>query len=194
MKIDHLIPDVQVHLPECPKALIRSVLKKAVVAELKATDLWVYSLPVITVTKGKSIYPLDIPCGTGIKRLSCSRLGDNNIALAESCGGTGVRDIGDGEVELIPVPVKSSLLRLKVVLSLLSLDSLEFVPDNFIDDDSILVEFALWKLMLIPHREWSDSQMAIYHKSEYLRGSQEVRTLLDVKKSIANPMVKMRAF
>lgn len=183
MTQDDLIDQIQLDVPDAPRATVADQIKRMARDLCDEADAWTQTG--IIVVAAKSGYPQLITAEG--EPLRIVELKDNGRAM------TAGRDFVQptpSTVELLRTTTKDSLTGRLALRPTLSDD----VPDALITDwHNTLADGVLWRLFLMP-QPWRNPELASYHQRRWMSGLSDAKRRATHGYARGGARVKMRPF
>lgn len=165
-----LYQDILPHVPGCPEPLVEDAVKRVTVKFCRDSHSWKEQINDLYLIEGVDRYEIGIPEESELLEI-CELYFKNDTPLLDwpSINVFGLISFDR------PVKPKEHPLVVKVVL-VPSKDATG-VPDKIGDHyREALIHGAIGILQEIPAKDWSNPQLAMYHKGEYQNGISEARS------------------
>jgi len=193
--LSELLPDVHIEAPNCHVGLIRKQLQATVRHFCKETYYWQHDLPAITLlpfngqAPGTYLYELDIPEGSeilGVKELlyeqrpmamkSTQWLDEEFPNWREQTGDPRYYlMLSDRRVRFVPASDEVQPIAVTGTVILQPSRKAEDFGDDLLQYDQGLVHGALFRLLAMANKPWSDPQRAQVCQIEYVEAISQAK-------------------
>lgn len=184
MTQDDLIDQIQLDIPDAPRATVADQIQRMARELCDAGDAWVYTG--IVVVGAKSGYPqLLVP--ENAEPLRIAALSDNGHPMVSG------RDF------VQPTPATVELLRKTTKDSLTGKLALRPVPGAAVPEavlthwHAVIADGVLWRLFLMP-QPWRNPELATYYQRQFRAGTTEAKQRATHGYARGGARVKMRPF
>lgn len=183
MTQDELIDQIQLDIPDAPRATVADQIKRMARELCSEANTWVYDG--IVVVAAKSGYPQLVPVDG--EPLRIIELKDNDQAMV---AGRDFTQPTASTVELLRNTSKDTLTGKLAMRPTMADD----VPDSLLTDwyDTIS-NGTLWRLYLMP-QPWKNPELATYYQRQYRSGVADAKRLANFGHQRGGARVKMRRF
>lgn len=168
---------VQPHLPGCPEIVMREHLRDAAIDFCERSEVWRYEFGPVYTTAGLTTYELGAPRYSAVENIVYMFADDSKLVRvsdlqyhpspnAESGCPTAFAVYQDTQVRLYPAPDAEYALAGVCVLK--PTTSAPGVEDFLYEAHARTIACgALASLTAIPHKEWTNLEMAAYYKAKF---------------------------
>ena len=172
MKWSDLFSRVMPHVPGCPEIMVEDALRDAAIKFCRDSHLWREQIMDLYLSPGIHRYALDLPEQTEVTALisACQRKPGSRYGEAVHPDINVFRMV---RFRTLPDPDKGPI-ELHVVLQP-TRDADGMLDAIGLDYDQALIHGALERLVVIPGKDWSNPNMAPYHREKYLESLTEAR-------------------
>lgn len=177
-KLDDFVPLVQPHLSGCPALAVRNAIAQTLSVLCSDTDLWTYEHDDLLLIEGFNTYELSPPAGMIVNRLLSVAIdgfelkGNSLNTFSESTGKPSAYFHNEpNEVVFNKKPDKQYWVKIRCsVIPSPSLPATTDIPDKIFNQWHEVIEHgALYRLMVMPGRTWTDGPAASHHLGEFNR-------------------------
>jgi hypothetical protein len=178
-------PYVQPHLPGCPDIVIETHLQEAASEFCAKSEVWRYDIDKDFTSKNTSDYEIEVPTGAVLEDVlvlylngqALKRVSDRHFDLPNTVSAsrpTAFTIYQDTQVRLYPTPDgKYDFEGSAVIKPSLSASGVE----DFIFEahGRSIACGAIYRLALIPGKEWTNPELGAYYKAEFHRHISEAK-------------------
>lgn len=188
VKLEAFLPDVLIHVLECPEPVLLQALRNAVGEFCTETLIW----NELTDEETVSSWPYDVSVGgdSRLVRIVEVFVDDEPVdPLPADQGGSLTWQTDQGQVEYYTTEGKDQLWLIKQPVSDVSLrlrlaykpsPTATSVPSSLLDDWSEEISAgALARVMAIPNRPWSNPQLALFYGNVFDSGVRDAKAEVD---------------
>jgi hypothetical protein len=181
-----LLPDILPMVPGCPDTLIKNNVRAAVIELCERSSVYQLELDPLTTVGNIYEYDLEAPSGTTVQKiLWVTHAGKDVEPLTSTLleqripkwrEGNGVPEYyvqqGSSLVWLVPIPTATSVSS-TIVRAVLKPTHTSTACDDGVMNDyrDTIINGALFRLLRIPNKEWSDLQGASVYGSLFNEGT-----------------------
>jgi hypothetical protein len=176
---DNFFPYVQPHVPGCPEIIIQTHLQEAAAEYIARSELWRFDIDSDFTSKNTSDYEIDVPTdavleniltlfvnGTPVNRVTDRHFHISNTA--DTSAPTSFSIYQDSQIRFFPTPDRKYTFEgvgvLKPSLSATGVEDFIFETHG-----RSIACGAIWRLTIIPGKEWSNPELAMYYKTEFYK-------------------------
>ncbi|WP_328186901.1 hypothetical protein [Marinobacter sp. OP 3.4] len=172
MKWSDLFSRVMPHVPGCPEMMVEDALRDTAIKFCRDSHLWREQIMDLYLSPGIHRYELDLPEQTEVAALICAWQRKPGSEHKEAVH-PDINVFRMVRFDTLPDPDKGPI-ELHVVLQP-TLDADGMLDAIGLDYDQALIHGALERLVIIPGKDWSNPNMATYHRSKYLESLTDAR-------------------
>ena len=174
---DNFFPYVQPHVPGCPEIIIQTHLQEAAAEYIARSELWRFDIDSDFTSKNTSDYEIDVPTGAVLENIltlfvngtPANRVTDRHFHVsntADNSAPTSFSIYQDNQIRFFPTPDRKYTFEgvgvLKPSLSATGVEDFIFETHG-----RSIACGAIWRLTIIPGKEWSNPELAMYYKNEF---------------------------
>ena len=176
---DNFFPYVQPHVPGCPEIIIQTHLQEAAAEYIARSELWRFDIESDFTSKNTSDYEIDVPTGAVLENIltlfvngtPANRVTDRHFHVsntADNSAPTSFSIYQDNQIRFFPTPDRKYTFEgvgvLKPSLSATGVEDFIFETHG-----RSIACGAIWRLTIIPGKEWSNPEVAMYYKNEFYK-------------------------
>lgn len=187
------LPEVLPDVPGCPNVMAINAVRNAAIEFCEKSLIWRYDFAgKIALVAAQATYPLTSPAGSNVAMITRLGFWPTGATKAKEVTGpvghdeldriregwreetnVGVNSIetftADGNnVRVVPIPVANQADAVSVSAALKPTRASTDGPDMLYDDWlEWIAHGAKWKLMATPKKDWTDLELATYHKNQF---------------------------
>lgn len=173
------LPYVQPHVPGCPQVVIDTHLQEAAAEFIGGSELWRFDIESDFTSKNTSDYEIDVPSGAVLENVlslfvdgsAAKRVTDRHFQssnTAENSAPSSFSIYQDNQIRFFPTPDRKYTFEgvgvLKPSLSATGVEDFIFETHG-----RSIACGAIWRLTIIPGKEWSNPEVAMYYKTEFYK-------------------------
>lgn len=196
-QISDLVPDVMLYTPGAPDILVEQKILDAAIEFCNLSGYWQQELDPFETIATNDNYDIDTPSDSVIRHiLSLSVNGltiypSKTVELDRRSQGWRTRTgppkrfVMKSMTELMLTPIPDAVYPVTAFASLRPSKDATEIPDILIDfKREEIVAGAIFKLLTIPGRQWTDMQTAGFYRQQFYRGVKQAR--IDANKQYSN--------
>jgi len=176
---DNFFPYVQPHVPGCPEIVIQTHLQEAAAEYIARSELWRFDIESDFTSKNTSDYEIDVPNGAVLENVldlyvdgsPARRVSDRHFSLSNTRDNSTPSYFTiyqDNQIRFFPTPDRKYTFEgvgvLKPSLSATGVEDFIFETHG-----RSIACGAIWRLTIIPGKEWSNPELAMYYKTEFYK-------------------------
>ena len=176
---ENFFPYVQPHVPGCPEIVIQTHLQEAAAEYISRSELWRFDIESDFTSKSTAEYEIDVPTGAVLENILAlfvdgspvQRVTDRHYHVSntsERSAPCRYSLFQDNQIKFYPTPdAKYTFEGVGVLKPSLSATGVEdFI---FETHGRSIACGAIWRLTIIPGKEWSNPELAMYYKTEFYK-------------------------
>ena len=172
-------PYIQPYLPGCPEIVIEAHLQEAAAEFIGRSELWRFDIESDFTSKSTSDYEIDVPPGAVLENILAlyvdgapiKRVTDRHFHASntqENSAPSAYTIYQDNQIKFYPTPDRKYTFEgvgtLKPALSATGVEDFIFETHG-----RSIACGAIWRLAIIPGKEWSNPETAMYYKTEFYK-------------------------
>jgi len=176
---DNFFPYVQPHVPGCPEIVIQTHLQEAAAEYIARSELWRFDIESDFTSKNTSDYEIDVPTGAVLENIltlfvngaATKRVTDRHFQVSNTADNSAPSSFSiyqDNQIRFFPTPDRKYTFEgvgvLKPSLSATGVEDFIFETHG-----RSIACGAIWRLTVIPGKEWSNPELAMYYKTEFYK-------------------------
>lgn len=173
------LPYVQPHVPGCPQVVIDTHLQEAAAEFIGRSELWRFDIESDFTSKNTSDYEIDVPSGAVLENVlslfvdgsAAKRVTDRHYQSSNTTENSAPSSFSiyqDNQIRFFPTPDRKYTFEgvgvLKPSLSATGVEDFIFETHG-----RSIACGAIWRLTIIPGKEWSNPEVAMYYKTEFYK-------------------------
>ena len=175
----NFLPYVQPHVPGCPEIVVNTHLQEAAAEFIGRSELWRFDIESDFTSKNTSDYEIDVPNGAVLENIltlfvdgsAAKRVTDRHYQASNTTENSAPSSFSiyqDNQIRFFPTPDRKYTFEgvgvLKPSLSATGVEDFIFETHG-----RSIACGAIWRLAIIPGKEWSNPEVAMYYKSEFYK-------------------------
>jgi hypothetical protein len=175
----NFLPYVQPHVPGCPEIVVNTHLQEAAAEFIGRSELWRFDIESDFTSKNTSDYEIDVPNGAVLENIltlfvdgsAAKRVSDRHYQASNTNANSAPSSFSiyqDNQIRFFPTPDRKYTFEgvgvLKPSLSATGVEDFIFETHG-----RSIACGAIWRLAIIPGKEWSNPEVAMYYKSEFYK-------------------------
>lgn len=189
MFISDLALKLRLNAREAPAPTLERLIRESAREFFAKSRVWRQTFSG-AITAGTEAYDLNLSAGSLALTINYAKLRENGSeltylkdaakayhsyeALTDASIPEAISLVDDNTFQLYPVPSADDTVELRVVLSITR--SATEIDDEVVEEfEDPIVDGALARLYEIPNETWSNLQLAGYHRTKFLRATEEAR-------------------
>jgi len=175
----NFLPYVQPHVPGCPEIVVNTHLQEAAAEFIGRSELWRFDIESDFTSKNTSDYEIDVPNGAVLENIltlfvngsAAKRVSDRHYQVSNTNTNSAPSAFSiyqDNQIRFFPTPDRKYTFEgvgvLKPSLSATGVEDFIFETHG-----RSIACGAIWRLAIIPGKEWSNPEVAMYYKSEFYK-------------------------
>ena len=178
-------PYIQPILPGCPEIIIETHLQEAAAEFCAVSQIWRYDIDKDYTSKNTADYEIEVPTKAVLEDIlvlfvdgqAATRVSDKHFALPSITGNgrpSSYSIYQDSQIRFYPTPdTKHEFEGVGVLKPSLAATGVEdFIYETH---GRSIVCGAIYRLALIPGKEWSNPELAVYYKSEFYKHATDAK-------------------
>lgn len=195
--ISDLLPDVMLYVSGCPEILAEQKIRDAAIEFCNLSGYWQERLDSFETEADKDIYDIDGPTDSVIRHILTMTVNDEVIEpskvvdLDRRSQGWRTRTdkprryILNSPTELMLTPIPDDIYTISMYASLRPSNDATEIPDLLLAfQREVIAAGAIFKLMTIPDRQWTNMASAALFRQQFYRGVKQAR--IDSNKQYSN--------
>lgn len=188
--LDAFFPDVLVEVPGCPLPMVKHHVRRSIIEFCERTRRLTYTCPSINSVADTSTYSIAPPADHEVHEIISVR--HNNIPVnpvgedwlnanlsnwqsKKSKTATGYMFTRPVTVRLYPIPSEAGTGNISVMVALKPTQVAVVIDDRLLAYSEVIAAGAKRRLMVMPKKEWSDANLAIYYGGIFNAGIGKAR-------------------
>lgn len=181
---DRFLPYIQPYLPGCPEITIETHLREAAADFCSRSEVWEFDLDPDFTSRNTADYEIDVPTGAVLENILFLSIGgvtatrvsskyiDNTLGAKGAPGKYSVYQ--DTSIRMYPTPDGKYEFSGTAILrpSLTATGVEDFIFERYAREISC---GAIYRLAEIPGKEWSNPDVALYHKMMFHKGADDAK-------------------
>jgi hypothetical protein len=155
---DNFFPYVQPHVPGCPEIVIQTHLQEAAAEYIARSELWRFDIESDFTSKNTSDYEIDVPTGAVLENI-----------LTLFVNGAAAKRVTDRHFQVSNTADNSAPSSFSIYQDKPSLSATGVEDFIFETHGRSIACGAIWRLTVIPGKEWSNPELAMYYKTEFYK-------------------------
>jgi hypothetical protein len=204
---------LSISVPGCPQPVLRQYIRDAAIDACERTLAWRYEQPPIRLTPGVYDYPYEQPKDSEVHAFLSAAVNGQPVtpltleALHQQYPdwrnpATGHRGtprylahLDSDTFGVAPQPDDAAVYDLSMIVALKPLRSATCMDQTAMDNlEDVIIHGALRDLLILPDKNWSDRELAVYHAKQYVFKVSERRARATLGAGRASLSVQMRPF
>lgn len=186
--ISDLVPDVLINAPGAPDILVEQKLRDAAIELCNMSGYWRESLDPIITVDGQDIYDIEAPAQALIKNIVTMQIDGGTVHPSTTADldrrshgwrtnkGKPRRYVMNSMRTFMLTPIPNAEYTVTAFATLRPDATANELADILVDfQRQVIVDGALFKLLSMPKRQWTDLQMAAVHRRDFYRGVTQAR-------------------
>jgi hypothetical protein len=182
----NFLPYIQPHLPGCPEIVIENHLREAAAEFCKLSHIWRYDIDKDYTSRNTSDYDIEVPTRTVLEDilvlyldgLPIKRVSDRHFDMpsnAQNARPTAYSLYQDSQIRFYATPDgKYEFEGVAVIKPSLAATGVEdFIYETH---GRSIACGAIYRLAIIPGKEWTNPELATYYKAEFYKHASEARS------------------
>jgi len=206
-----LVQRLVTSVPGCPQPVIEQYVRDAAISVCERTLAWRYKQPSIRVTQGVYDYPYEVPTGSEVHAFITATVNGRPIEPVtleqlhlkypdwpstdpdRRADPRYIVHLDADTFGLAPIPDSNEPYDLNMIVALKPLRSARGMDQTAMDDlETAIMHGALQELLVLPNKNWSDRELAVYHAKQFLMQTTERRARANLGAGRASVSVQMR--
>ena len=200
-------------VPGCPTPIIEQYVRDAAILACERTLAWRYIQPELRLTPGAYDYTYDAPTdaevhafltvainGNKISPMTIEQLHDVQPNWPDSAVDARsqpqyITQLDADTFAVAPVPDAETPYLVKMILALKPLRTASSMDKSVLDElENVVMHGALQHLLVLPEKNWSNTELAGYHAKQFTFQIAERRARTNLGAARASVTVEMRPF
>jgi len=196
-RISELFPDVMLYVPGCPEPLVEQKIRDAAIEFCNLSGYWQEELDPFDTEADRGTYDIDAPANAVIRHILTLKADEEILIPSKTVSldrraehwrtrtNKPRRYVLKSMTELLLTPTPDKIYSITAFASLRPSNNATEIPDILMDfQREVIASGAIFKLMTIPTRQWTDMNSAAIYRQQFYRGVKQAR--IDANKQYSN--------
>lgn len=199
-QISELFPDVLMYAAGCPEILAEQKIRDAAIEFCNLSGYWQEDLDPIVTEADRAAYDIEQPSEAMVRHILTLKVDDEVISPSitasldiraqgwRTATGKPSRYVLKSMTEFMLTPIPDGEYTITAFASLRPSNDATEIPDLLFDyQREVIAAGAIFKLLTIPSRQWTDMATAAIYRQTFYRGVKQAR--IDANKQYSNAAI-----